>query len=178
MDVSGNDTVKLSAAVIAAAVLLGGCAATYKRSDLSSTQAQLDRSRSVLIAMADDGSYGAQVYTGSGQATSLAVRAAFAKFAKSTFVAKLCQDVACLSSQPQPEARYYVVPEILHWEERATEWSGRSDRIEIKLSIYDDRSNEIAATIVSGKSKWATFGGDHPQDLLPEPLTEYVRSLY
>ncbi|WP_254924651.1 DUF4823 domain-containing protein [Aeromonas sp. A35_P] len=29
-----------------------------------------------------------------------------------------------------------------------------------------------------GKSKWATFGGDHPQDLLPEPTEKYVNSLY
>jgi Domain of unknown function (DUF4823) len=36
----------------------------------------------------------------------------------------------------------------------------------------------VASTLISGQSKWATFGGDHPQDLLPEPLNSYVESLY
>lgn len=48
---------------------------------------------------------------------------------------------------------------------RATEWSGKPDRIEIQISIYDDRRNEVATTVVSGKSKWVTFG-------------DYIRSLY
>lgn len=68
---------------------------------------------------------------------------------------------------------------ILHWEDRATEWSGKKDKIEIKLSIYGAEGNqEIAGTIIGGKSKWATFGGDHPQDLLPEPIQAYVDTLY
>lgn len=159
-------------------IAMTGCAATYQRSDLAATPVKLDRSQSVLIAMPADGSYDGQTYAGSGQSTSLAVRSAFSKFAKSTSVAPQCHDLACLTHQAQAQAGYYVVPEILHWEERATEWSGKPDRIEIQISIYDDRSNEVAATVVSGKSKWATFGGDHPQDLLPEPVGDYIRSLY
>jgi hypothetical protein len=31
---------------------------------------------------------------------------------------------------------------------------------------------------VSGRSGWATLGGDHPQDLLPKPVGEYVASLF
>ena len=71
------------------------------------------------------------------------------------------------------------MPEILHWEDRNTEWSGIKDKIEIKLVVYDAATgNELASTIIAGKIKWATFGGDHPQDLLPEPLKRYVESLY
>jgi hypothetical protein len=71
------------------------------------------------------------------------------------------------------------VPEILHWEDRATEWSGIPDRVEVKLLVLEAQGNkEIASIVISGKSKWATFGGDHPQDLLPEPIKQYVESLY
>ena len=70
-------------------------------------------------------------------------------------------------------------PEILHWEDRATEWSGKSDRIEIQLVIYDAVTRkELANSSYTGTSKWATFGGDHPQDLLPEPTYQYVNGLY
>jgi Domain of unknown function (DUF4823) len=74
---------------------------------------------------------------------------------------------------------YYVVSEILHWEDHATEWSGLPDKIEVKIMVYDGGTGkELASTLIAGESKWATFGGDHPQDLLPEPLNSYVESLY
>ena len=72
-----------------------------------------------------------------------------------------------------------AIPEILHWKDRATEWSGIPDKIEVKLSVYESNSEkELASTVLSGKSKWATFGGDHPQDLLAEPLNKYIGTLY
>ncbi|NCF25983.1 MAG: DUF4823 domain-containing protein [Gammaproteobacteria bacterium] len=36
----------------------------------------------------------------------------------------------------------------------------------------------IDSALIDGKSKWATFGGDHPQDLLEKPLADYARSLF
>ncbi|MOA60072.1 hypothetical protein D3C78_1848620 [compost metagenome] len=51
--------------------------------------------------------------------------------------------------------------------------------IEIQVVIYDTLSKKnIANSSFKGKSKWATFGGDHPQDLLPEPAEKYVNALY
>ena len=48
---------------------------------------------------------------------------------------------------------------------------GISDQVEIKVIILEGQSwRELATTIIAGKSKWATFGGDHPQGLLPDPL--------
>lgn len=68
---------------------------------------------------------------------------------------------------------------ILHWEERATEWSGKPDRIEIQIIIYDlSTKKQIVNSTYTGKSKWATFGGDHPQDLLAEPTQTFVDALY
>jgi len=84
-----------------------------------------------------------------------------------------------LKEIPTERYEYYIQSEILHWEDRATEWSGLPDRIEIKISVYDTHSGaELASSILSARSKWATFGGDHPQDLLPEPVKQYVESLY
>jgi hypothetical protein len=85
----------------------------------------------------------------------------------------------CLKIIQTDKYGYFVAPEILHWGDRATEWSGIPDKIEIKISVYDAQfETELASSVVNGKSKWATFGGDHPQDLLPEPVNQYVESLY
>jgi Domain of unknown function (DUF4823) len=160
-------------------VVLAGCTSTYTQSDLSSPTVKLERGKVVAIATPANGSYGGKEYAGSGQSTATAVRAAFAKFARETSVVSECQTLSCLTEKVGATVDYLVIPEILRWEDRATEWSGIKDKLEVKLAIYDARSGkELAASSLGGKSKWATFGGDHPQDLLPEPINGYVASLF
>ncbi|MBK9446114.1 MAG: DUF4823 domain-containing protein [Betaproteobacteria bacterium] len=162
-----------------AAVLASGCAATYVQRGLIEPTNKLSRDRPVLISTPANGVYGKTEYRASGQITATEVRAAFSRHALGTKVISECRDLQCLSRQTPSVRAYLVVPEILHWEDRATEWSGIPDRIEVAVRVYDSEAmNEVAATVISGKSKWATFGGDHPEDLLPEPLGTYVQALY
>ena len=63
--------------------------------------------------------------------------------------------------------------------DRATEWSARADKVEVQFEAVDVSSGRrIAKTIIKGRSGLATFGGDHPQDLLPEPIDEFVDQLF
>ncbi|PNU20620.1 DUF4823 domain-containing protein [Geothermobacter hydrogeniphilus] len=159
--------------------LLVGCTASYQQLDLAIPQQRLEKSKSVLIATPKNGFYGSTEYNFSGQMTAIAINAAFSKFSPNVRVDSRCSELSCLKKTSGDKFDYLVIPEILHWEERATEWSGKPDRIEVKLTIYDSITDAVlAATTIKGKSKWATFGGDHPQDLLPDPLNKYVSSLY
>jgi len=156
--------------------ILSGCTATYKQEALIQPNINLVRGKSVAIATPINGFYKTEEYQSSGKMTSLAVQSAFARFSSIITVIPECKNIACLKDSNH---YYYVIPEILHWEERATEWSGKPDKIEVKISVYDNLNlKELASTIISGTSKWATFGGDHPQDLLDEPINAYVQSLY
>jgi hypothetical protein len=167
------------ASLIILVTLISGCAATYKQSTLAEPSAKLLKGKSIVIATPANGFYESTEYSASGRMTAFAVRAAFERFSNATTVVPECKDLACLQRVQSSSFDYYVIPEILHWEDRATEWSGIPDKIEVRVSIYEGQSwKELASTIISGKSKWATFGGDHPQDLLPEPLNKYVESLY
>lgn len=158
---------------------LSGCASTYNHSEFQAPNEKLDSSKSVLISIPEDGWYENTQYRNSGQMTANAVRAAFSKNARKADLANGCDGVECLEEINSEEYGYFVKPVILHWEERATEWSGKPDRIEVQLFVYDSATkDELANSSYTGKSKWATFGGDHPQDLLPEPTNEYVRTLY
>jgi hypothetical protein len=72
-----------------------------------------------------------------------------------------------------------LYPQILQWEDRATEWSGKPDIAAVKLSVLStDTGALLDSVIIEGKSGLATFGGDHPQDLLPKPMAEYAASLF
>ena len=159
--------------------MVAACTSTYKHSELKSAEPKLDPAQGVLISIPEDGWYSNTQYKNSGRMTSNAIRAAFSKFARKVAIAGDCKGEKCSESVDIEEFGYFVKPMILHWEERATEWSGKPDRIEIQITIYDAITREeIANSSYTGKSKWATFGGDHPQDLLPEPTLKYVQSLY
>lgn len=169
----------LSILALALATLLSACASTYKQDVVAAASAKLERSRSVLIATPRNGTYARKVYLASGQQTALAIHAAFARFSDQVAVSASCADLACLQADARPGVAYHVVPEILHWEDRNTEWSGIPDRVEVKIIVSDANTRSvIASVVIAGKSKWATFGGDHPEDLLPEPVKQYVESLY
>jgi hypothetical protein len=160
-------------------VLICGCVATYKRDVVTQPSVKLVRGAAVLISTPKNGSYYNKEYHASGQQTAEVIHTAFASFSDRVVVSSRCADLPCLKSESSGDYQYLVVPEILHWEDRNTEWSSIPDRIVVKLVVIDEKNGaELAATVISGKSKWTTFGGDHPQDLLPAPIKQYVAELY
>ena len=73
---------------------------------------------------------------------------------------------------------YLVLPTLLHWEDRATEWNFMRDKVQVRIEVVDVFSGQVAdSAVVEGKSGIVTLGGDHPQDLLPEPIDDYLQSL-
>ncbi|CAJ1772923.1 hypothetical protein LMCDFJHI_00591 [Aeromonas salmonicida] len=160
-------------------LLAVGYSSTYQQANVQTMTNKLDASQGVLISQPQDGSYETTQYQNSGQMTAQAIYTAFSKKAHRVEITTSCHGDPCLTNIEPTQFRYYVKPVILHWEERATEWSGKPDVIEIQVVIYDTLSKKsIANSSFKGKSKWATFGGDHPQDLLPEPTEKYVNALY
>lgn len=163
--------------VIAASILASGCTAKYAQTDVSINPGKLDHTAAVTIATPNDGRYESTTYQASGEMTAAAVRNAFSFYSNQVAIIESCRELNCL--RQQGHSGYFVVPEILHWEDRATEWSGIPDKIQVKLSIYDQEGQApLASTVIAGKSKWATFGGDHPQDLLQKPIEAFVKAQY
>jgi hypothetical protein len=167
----------LTAVPFAAVAVLFCSASAFKSETLTEPKEKLDKTGSVLVATPTDAIYGAKRYPGSGATTAAAILSAFARYNDSTEVSPDCRDLACLQGGAKPY-RYYVVPQILRWEDRATEWSGKRDKLEIKLTVFSADGHVLASSIISSKSKLMTFGGDHPQDLLQKPLAGFAESLY
>jgi uncharacterized protein DUF4823 len=153
--------------IVSIGIFLSGCAATYNQQILKSPTSKLERDKGVFISTPKNGWY---------VMTANALKAAFSRFSNNIYISEDCSGLECLKIIPTEKYAYFAEPDILHWEDRATEWSGLPDRIEVKISIYDAALGaEIASAVKSGKSKWATFGGDHPEDLLP--WSHYTRGL-
>jgi hypothetical protein len=78
----------------------------------------------------------------------------------------------------QVGAGFAVDCQIVHWSDRVTEWSGIPDRITLDLSVYDVATGAaLNRQQVRASSRWATLGGDHPQDLLPELTRRWAESV-
>jgi hypothetical protein len=164
------------------ALLVLGCAHSYhvKPGPVANAASKLVRLSPVWVALAADGAYGGKPYLGSGGEATRATVAAFSEVAVRVDAGTRVQpELANIEEARSIGATLLVIPTILHWEDRATEWSGIRDKMSLRVLVIDVASSQpIGSAVLEGRSRWATFGGDHPQDLLRKPLSDYVRSLY
>jgi len=166
--------------VTVAACVLAGCADTHVVHRVVETQQKLSAAASAYVSVPADGRYGKTIYEGSGRMTSTIVAGAFMRhLARVESADRLQSPEEAIAAARRAGATYLVTPDIVHWEDRATEWSAKPDRAEVRIRVVDTASERVIASgIVSGRSGLATLGGDHPQDLLPQPTAEYVASLF
>lgn len=165
--------------LVLAALALSGCASKY-RVDAVDAKAVLPPSSAIFIVMPQDGRYGATVYSGSGRELQHEVQTQLSRYTTKLTAASAPRPLADSFAEARASGCDYVVdPVILNWEDRATEWSGRPDRITIRYTAYDAKTEaSVVSTVRSASSKWMTFGGDHPQDLLPVPTQQFATLLF
>jgi len=162
-------------------LLMVGCSAKYQLIKIGDSPGitKIKKGESILISVPSDGYYGAYRYANSGRMTAQAIKNAFSRYTNNVKFSSCSSMDKCLQMAIEKGYVYLVFPEIMHWEDRATEWSGKPDRIEIKIIVIDVlNKKEISSVIIKGRSKWLTFGGDHPQDLLSDPINAYVSTLF
>jgi hypothetical protein len=167
-------------ALLAAAALLTGCVSTYRETVVAAPGARMQRGASIAIATSIRGSYRDTNYYASGRDTAKVLRAAFAPYTDKIIISEHCSDIGCLKGDAWAKSDYYVVPEILRWEDAGLNYTLRPNRFEIKLTIYSSGSNTpLGSTILSGRSRTTAFiFGEGPEDLLPREFDRYVRTLY
>ena len=166
--------------LLVAAVALNGCADAHRTQKLVSSGTHLTVDNSICISVPEDGVYGDNHYNGSGATTAQTIKAAFLK---RTDDVRILNGPATLQDAAHQfvgqGCDYLVFPTILHWEDRATEWSGKPDRVEVKVVLVDlNTEKTLESVVIKGRSGLSTLGGDHPQNLLPEPVEEFISSLY
>ncbi len=159
--------------------LLASCASTQVM-PYSPVKGKLERGCPILVTTPADGQFGSRIYERSGSVMACDVGSAFETFASDIVRVPFVESVKeALALARTKKSRYLVIPKITHWEDRATEWSGRPDRVAIRMRVVDVRSGaEIVNVEIKGKSSWLTLGGDHPEQLLKEPIKAFVQTLY
>ncbi|MFV0486319.1 MAG: DUF4823 domain-containing protein [Vibrio fluvialis] len=170
--------IKLFAFVSSAALL--GCADSHSLNVTdANSNIKLMPDTAVYISLSKDGEYGEHYYSGSGQMVSQIIQGELVTRLNNVVIAQKPESYAsALQFASERKFDYLVYPTILHWEDRSTEWSAKPDKVKVKISVIDvKQKSTIKAGIIDGKSGLATFGGDKPQDLLPEPTKEFFSDL-
>ena len=163
------------------ALLCSGCSSTYSEKNVTSEPPPLLRNDSrIYVAMPFDATFKEKVAQGSGKQTAQVIFTAFNRYTKSVYLGKFPESASeALESARRYSADYVVYPNLAKWEDRATEWSGRRDRLEVKIDLIDLANSQLAfSREITATGKWMTDGGDTPNDLLEQPIEEYVNALF
>lgn len=146
---------------------------------MSGNAEKLDKAKSILVVTAKDGAYDKTVYQGTGAEFATLVMAEFSKYAKHCDLAPNSDLAAAQAMAKEKGASYVAVPEIMHYEDRNTVWSGRPDQISVKVSVYDAATGTLLnSSMLSANSSSATFTSNRPMELVTEPLGSMVKSFY
>lgn len=133
----------------------------------------------VYVCTPADRTFEKQANAGSGDLTAQALVTALR-----TRVSRVDRSVAPVTSdQGLLEARaggYEVMlfPTILHWEERASNWSGKLDKLRLRIDLVDVESGDVTlSTTLAGEGADGE-GGSHVENLLPAPLRVFSAAVF
>jgi len=136
---------------------------------------KLDR---IGVQIPKDGRYEHTIYEGSGIKTATAFEHEFRKHNVEVELLN-CLTNHCAQIASDKGLSYILILEILHWEERQTTWSGRTDRLTIQATVINvPMKDRLTSSYLQGVGTRNTLGGEHVQDLLLRLASEYISSLY
>ena len=167
--------------LVAGFTTLLGCKTKYEEKDLTTAAAPVLKSNSrIYVAIPFDATFKKNVMEGSGKMTAQAFQAAFLRYTRSVYTSKFPESIGeALEIARKGNMEYVLYPTIVKWEDRATEFSGRRDRLTVKAELIDLSTSQVVfAREVEATGKWMTDGGESPKDLLDQPAQQFANSVF
>jgi len=159
-----------------------GCHSTINQTneEPGTGEAPLVNGSRVYVALPPDALDKKVAVMGSGGRTASALNDAFKRHTRNVVRGKMPETLEeALTHARDLQYEYVAYPVILKWEDRATEWSGVRDKLQLKIDLVDVKTGGVVkSTMIDGKGRWMTEGEDTPQDMLAEPVEKFVRSLF
>ena len=139
----------------------------------------LNSSAKAYVSIPADGKYEQEIFTGSGRIAAGIVLGAFSTKMQHVDLA----DNKAYFSKAMEAARkggyqYLITPEIIHWENRNTAWSGRPAKASISIKIVDVKTGEVIdSVVIQSRTSMVRVTDPSPEESLPPPVQEYVDSI-
>jgi hypothetical protein len=174
----------LAVAACFAVLGLAACTASYKQSEtsgLAASSVRLDSAKNVFVSVSPDGQYGSRTYAGTGRLVAQQTAAAFSRYARRVEIGggPAASRDELLAAARKAGAGYLVMPNISHWEPRATEWSGVPSRVSMSLTVIDAETGvEIRSALLESRSAVVTLVRPNPDNLSQQMIDQQVSALY
>lgn len=167
--------------LMAGFAVLTACKSTYSEKDLSTTPPPILKSNTrIYVAIPFDATFKKEVVQNSGKQTAQAFQVALMRYTRSVYMSKFPESLGeALEIARTGHMEYVLYPTIVRWEDRATEFSGRRDRLAVKADLIDLTTSQVVfSREIEATGKWMTDGGDSPNDLLLQPAEQYANALF
>ena len=160
-----------------AAILMNGCTASYQ-SEFMTPQTYMQNQASILIVTPENGRYETIEYPSSGIDVASTLAQELGKYSSKIATIPTPVTINDIGDDVLQQYNYVFIPQILHWEDRATGWSFRPDRIEILFEIYNNKRELIDAYRIKGRSAYVVWVSKQPKSLLPRPIRTMCEDLF
>lgn len=168
--------------LLVTASVCGGCASEFQvdRTTPLAGRISLPAHSAVYIPLPMDGTFEFKPYAGSGASAAAVAAKALSRHAERVEVGTTVQSAAeGLAFARSGGFTHCAALELVHWEDRATEWSGKRDRATITITLSDARAGtQLDKATITATGTWWTLGGLHPQDLLERMMMQYDQSTF
>ena len=164
---------------IACMLGLSGCytaGAAIERGEFQDLTARPADSK-VRVATPEDGADGKLRYPGSGRLVAEAVRNAVLSTFADVQVIGLSDRTLCEKRCAEDDAHLLIIPEIVRWEDHATNWSGTADKLRVSVSLFDLAESKLRRITFTAHSTWWNVTDDPPEYMLDDVFRAGVASL-
>lgn len=158
-------------------IFLAGCATEAQH--LQMTPTPLAQDSSFYVPLCADGNHEGHQQAASGLMTSQLLSAELTAHTQRVETGQREENLqTALISARERNLDYVAFPFILNWKNEATPMASVPDKVKVRIDIIDVASANVIDSIVlqQNTSKMAT-SKTPPQELLAEPLKEYVTTL-
>lgn len=156
-----------------------GCAYASVERDAIRPAGDISSSADVRVLVPEDGIYGEDVYRGSGHSVASRTLSAVRDQFPLAQLIETSDEAVALQRARNAGVDYIVSPSILHWEDRATPWSGFRDKVTVEVRLLRVSPPNVLSTVIfESRNNSITFIDGRPQDLLDDDYAGAVRSLF
>ena len=151
-----------------------GCATSRINTQVPQ-KSKIDKTKIIYVMQAKDGAYGGKTYKGSGLNVSKIILRTLRNVQPLAQLVEETNEADAIKIAKQKDASYLIVPDLLHWEDRATAWSGYRDKVKIELRLLSLNPIEtISSQTYYTTNNSITFLNTKPEDLLDERFDKFI----
>ncbi|WP_295861096.1 DUF4823 domain-containing protein [uncultured Fibrobacter sp.] len=163
--------------LLTATFLMSGCTASYK-SEFMTPQSSMQDQTSILIVTPEPGRYATVEYPTSGIEVASALAQELKQYSPQISTIPTPVTIENITDGDLQKFDYIFIPQILHWEDRATGWSMKPDRIKIRFDIFNNQRQLVNSYLITGRSAYIVWISKTPDSLLRKPIRDMLKKFF